>query len=281
MLKHPPYQNWWWRRRVMAGGGVVATNPADAPDEIYLHNYDYSDEARTELLSGTHIVKVFAEKTVGAGLDNYLGIAGFDSPLVTGTINSLRAGNFDATPRWNAEAGAFKASLKFMYPDMTWFVVLQPRTDATPSGFVLSDYGVGGTQLIYLKVGDGVKIDASVFMRDTGGDTVTVSSGGSVLTLNQTHLLVARFNGTTKTVHLWIDGVEKAFTNTNASYDPTTTWEGTHQIQTIGMLAGGSQGFQGYIGQIFSTKVALSNEAINPYARYLATKWGTTWGDLA
>lgn len=256
-------------------------SPLDAPDLDYLHYFDPSDNARLNK-NVNAITNIYTAKNpldVGYGF----GVAAVDAPDDTGLINALQAAQFFGAERWAIDAAIIAAG-EFMYPSMTIFVIVRPKPVATPSGMIVSDYGDVANKLIYLRIGTGSTLEVSAFLRDAGGNSINAKSGATILSVNTDYLLVARMDGANKKIDLWIDGNNNAFSDTNALYDPTTTWEGKKDVQavvTVGQLSSSfSNSYTGDIGGMFLTKTALSNADINSYASWLANKWGTVWVDV-
>jgi hypothetical protein len=282
-LKQPPYQNWFWRRRGLAGGGVgfTPTSPLDAPDEDFLHWFDFSDNSRLVKVGAPaiNITKAYFGKLVDDPIGTFYSEQLSSSPKDTGVINSLQAANFEGNIRQLEENPTVPAGYNFMYTDYTFFVVVRP-TDPTQIGDVFSDYGV--SSLILLRVGNGDEIDGNnlqvnAFMRGAV-ENIDVTTGTDYLSINTDYLIVAKYDGTNKTISLWIDG-GTAYTDTNALYVSSTTFEGGIGDGRMGQLSQyvAINPFQGYIGSAFVTKTALSNTDINAYASWMAEKWGTTW----
>ena len=134
-----------------------------------------------------------------------------------------------------------------------------------------------------MRIGNGAALEVEAFLRDSAGNVISAKSGATVLSLDTDYLLVCKLDGANKRVDLWIDGAGSAFSDSNAAYDPTTTWEGKVSptaVPTVGMLSQISFQCSGYIGGMFLTKTALSDSDINKYANFMANKWGITWTDI-
>lgn len=263
-----------------AGSAAVApASPLDAPDGDFLQWIDFSDNSRLNL-STTNILNAYFAKLVNDPAGSFLIEQLSSSPKTTGTINSLQAADFIGSYLIE-ENPSVPAGYDFVYPDMTWFTVI--RRAAGGGGTIqdlMSDYGTG-SELIKLAVGDGSNWPVHLFMRDAAAEVVEVTSGTEYIAADTDYLLVAKYDGTNKTVTLWIDGAT-TYSATNASYDASTTWAGGAGDQRMGMLSQyfGTNTYNGYIGCFFLTKTALSNADINAYAGWIADKWGTTWTQI-
>lgn len=269
------------------GGGVVPKDPVSAPDDDYLHLLDYSDDDRVTLdVPSSTITHCYTAKDKKTSTTEYFSAVIGLSPLSVNTINGLRCGTYESLGRRHVINSSAPADIEYMYPSMTMFCVVQPRSLITQAGIFISDYGSDLSKLIYVKLGDGAALNPFAYMRDTSGNAIQAFAVGAgvPLSLNTTYLLVIRFDGANKQCDFWIDGDDNKGTDTNASYDPTTTWEGkatASAVPTVGALSnGGSNPLDGYIGEIFTTKTALSDADINSYAQFIASKWGTTWVNI-
>ena len=237
-------------------------SPLDAPDSDYLHWIDFSVASRFEF-SGDRFVKLWVEKAGALGrIGSYYVNAAPAEPENTGLINGLVAADYNgATERGNYLLPACPADLKFMYPGMTVFILLQPRISVTQIGAVISDYGDVGNKEVHLRVGSGAALQVDAQMRDGAANIIAANSGGTVLSLNTDYLLVCRFDGANRTLTFWIDGVAP-FTATNPAYDPTTTWEGAfiaNAEPTLGLLSTIAMPFQGYIASLFNRLKSSGN----------------------
>lgn len=263
------------------GDGVpIPLSPLDAPDSDYLQWFDFSDNSRMTKVSTNIKTVQFAKIPNSPNHTNYSEILDNRSPQDTGLINSLQAGNFGSTGAITrvTEAASIPAGFDFAYTSMTWFLLLRPIAGGGATQDIVSDYGTG-TELLIIRLGDGASaFPIQGFMRDASANAIIASSGAQVLSANTNYLIVVKFDGANKTVTIWIDGAT-TYTNTNASYINTTTFEGGAGDARIGELSQFSQlnPFKGYIGAVFITKTILSNGSINRYAQWMADKWGTTW----
>ena len=258
---------------------VIPLSPLDAPDADFLQWIDFSDNSRLNI-NLTNILNAYFTKTVDTPAGTYYVQGASSAPKTTGVINSLQAANFESSIRQLDEFASMPAGYNFAYPNMTWFAVIRPTSSGTQTGDVLSDYGVS-PELIFLRVGDGSNLLVHAWMRDASSNVVEITSGVEYLSLDTDYLIVARYDGATKTISLWIDGAT-FYTATNASYDGATTFDGGSGRGRIGELSQFTavNSYQGYIGSIFVAKVALSNADINTYASWMANKWGTTWTNI-
>jgi len=267
----------------ISGISASMKSPLDAPNTDYLHYFDPSDNARLEK-SGNAITKIYTEKVPTPPTFNYSFGANNTIALEdTGLINGLQAAQCFGAERWAIDPAIIPAG-EFMYPSMTFFVVVRPKGVITTSGMLVSDYGDVANKLIYLRIGTGSNLEVSAFMRDSAGNSINALSGTKFLIANTDYLLVARMDGANKKIDLWIDGNNNSYSDTNALYDPTTTWEGEVTAQAVPAIAQLSNTYSnpyiGDLGGMFLTKTALSNADINQYASWLANKWGTVWIDV-
>jgi len=265
----------------ISGISASMKSPLDAPNTDYLHYFDPSDNARLNK-NVNAIINIYTAKDP---LDvNYgFGVVFSDAPDDSGLINGLQAAQFFGAERWGIQPSIIPAG-EFMYPSMTFFVVVRPKGANSNQSFVISDYGDVANKLIYLKIGNGTSFEVSTYLRDSAGNIISAKSGATVLATNTDYLLVARMDGANKKIDLWIDGNNNSYSDTNALYDPTTTWEGKKDVQAIPTIAELSSSltgaYTGDLGGMFLTKTALSNADINQYASWLANKWGTVWIDV-
>ncbi len=258
-------------------------DPLDAPDLDYLHYFEPSVPARIVVV-GNEIRTIYTAKNGSASLQYNFGGNVNIALLNTGSINGLLAANtvHPLNKRWVIDPSIVAAG-EFMYPSMTWFIVYRPKVAVNINGIVLSDYGNVANKLVLMRVGNGAALEVEAFLRDSAGNFIQAQSGATVLSLDTDYLLVARLDGANKQIDLWIDGAGSAFTDSNAAYDPTTTWEGKVSptaVPTVGMLSQISFQCSGNIGAMFITKTALSNSDINLYANFLAARWGTVWSNV-
>ena len=272
------HKNLLWLRDRNGNGETIPIPPEDAPTEEFMHWIDFSDNDRLNI-DVADIDQAAYEKIPFDTGNSYYG--GSILPPITGSsINGLQVGNFQgATTNFLQLIGG--APVEFSFPSMTWFILCQPKVVVNQAGFLISDYGDVANKVVYVKIANGTTLVPQAYMRDGGGDSIAVNYG-SALSLNTTYLIVARLDGANKTVDLWVDGVGKV-TGSNVDYDPTTTWDAeweANAVPMIGALSGRTQPFQGFIGEAYGAKIAMTEQAINERAQFIAQKWGTTWTDV-